>query len=280
MAKLTPKEKFAKVGINVFIIFYLIITFFPMYWMVVNSLKNKLELGVTPPTLFTLAPTFASYVLMFVKRMFARLILNSVIVATLTSIICLVVGLPAAYSLSRMHIPKRISRGISLSILVSKTLPPIAFVIPLFLIFSKIHIIGTYASLIIPYVALNLPFMIWLVKGILDDTAVDIEEAAMMDGDSRFAAFRKITIPNIVSALFAASILVFIFSWNEFLFAVIFTNTWKTMTLPMGVWGTLSQYEFTWDKTSAAASIAIIPVIIFAFAIRKYLIKGLTMNTK
>ena len=280
MAMLTKRERFEKIGVNAFIIFYLLITFFPMYWMVVNSLKSKPELGLIPPTLMTLAPTIKSYVLMFVKRNFGQLIFNSVFVATLTSSLCLLIGLPAAYSLSRMNIPRRIARGISLSILVSKTLPPIAFVIPLFMIFSKTHILGTYAGLILPYVALNLPFMIWLIKGILDDTPEDIEQAAMMDGDSRLAAFCKITIPNIIPALFAASVLVFIFSWNEFLFAVIFTNTWKTMTLPIGVWGTMSQYEFTWDKTSAAASIAIIPVVIFAFTIRKYLIKGLTMSAK
>jgi multiple sugar transport system permease protein len=168
-----------------------------------------------------------------------------------------------------------------LCILVSKTLPPIAFVIPIFLILSRTFILNTHLGLIIPYVAINLPFTIWIIKGVLDDYPADIEEAGMMDGNSRLVAFLKITIPNIVSALFAATILVFISCWNEFLFAVIFTNTWKTMTLPIGVWGTMSQYEFTWDKTSAAAAIAIIPVVIFSFGINKYLLKGLTMgNTK
>jgi len=280
MTRLAVKERLHRILTNILLFLFLLSSFFPIYWTIVNSLKGKLELSLIPPTLITKAPTFVNYVLMFVQRNFGQLMLNSIIVATISSILCLLIALPASYSLSRLHLPIRASRNISLWILVSKTLPPIAFVIPLFIIFSKTFILKTYAGLIIPYVATNLPFTIWIIKGILDDYPADVEEAAMMDGNSRLVAFCKITVPNIAAALFAAAILVFIFCWNEFLFAVIFTNTWDTMTLPIGVWGTMSQYEFTWDKTSAAASIAIIPVVIFSFAINKYLLKGLTMGAK
>jgi multiple sugar transport system permease protein len=278
MAKLTVKERYNRIVTYIFLFIFLLIAFFPIYWTVVNSLKGQLELSQIPPTLIALVPTLSSYILMFVQRNFGQLILNSLIVAVASSIICLLIALPASYSLSRLHMPARASRNISLCILVSKTLPPIAFVIPIFLILSRTFILNTHLGLIIPYVAINLPFTIWIIKGVLDDYPADIEEAGMMDGNSRLVAFLKITIPNIVSALFAATILVFISCWNEFLFAVIFTNTWKTMTLPIGVWGTMSQYEFTWDKTSAAAAIAIIPVVIFSFGINKYLLKGLTMG--
>ena len=278
MSKLKTKERIHRIVTYIFLFIFLAIAFFPVYWTVVNSLKGKAELSQIPPTLYAQKPTFANYVLMFVQRNFGKLILNSLIVALAASLLCLLIAVPASYSLSRMHMPPRISKNISLGVLVSKTLPPIAFVIPLFLMFSGTFILTSHLGLIIPYVAINLPFTIWIIKGVLDDFPADVEEAAMMDGNSRLVAFCKITIPNIVPALIAATILVFIACWNEFLFAVIFTNTWDTMTLPIGVWGTMSQYEFTWDKTSAAAAIAIIPVVIFSFSINKYLLKGLTMG--
>jgi multiple sugar transport system permease protein len=278
MAKLTAKERAHRIVTYIFLFVFLFLSFFPVYWTVINSLKGKAELSQIPPTLFTEIPTFASFILMFVQRNFGKLILNSLIIAVVSSILCLLIAVPASYSLSRLHMPPRISKGISLWILVSKTLPPIAFVMPLFLMFSGTFILSSHLGLIIPYVAINLPFTVWIIKGVLDDFPADVEEAAMMDGNSRVVAFCKITIPNIAPALFAATILVFIACWNEFLFAVIFTNTWDTMTLPIGVWGTMSQYEFTWDKTSAAAAIAIVPVVIFSFGINKYLLKGLTMG--
>ncbi len=278
MSKLKTKERIHRIVTYVFLLIFLVISFFPVYWTVINSLKGKAELSQIPPTLFAKIPTFVNYVLMFVQRNFGKLIVNSLIVAVVSSILCLLFALPASYSLSRMHMPARFSKNISLWILVSKTLPPIAFVIPLYLMFSGTFVLQSHLGLILPYVAINLPFTIWIIKGVLDDFPADVEEAAMMDGNPRLVAFAKITMPNIVPALIAATILVFIACWNEFLFAVIFTNTWDTMTLPIGVWGTMSQYEFTWDKTSAAAAIAIIPVVIFSFGINKYLLKGLTMG--
>ena len=142
-SKLMTKEYIRRIATYIFLFIFLAISFFPVYWTVVNSLKGKAELSQIPPTLFANIPTFASYVLMFVQRNFGKLILNSLIVAIVSSILCLLVAVPASYSLSRMHMPSRISKNISLWILVSKTLPPIAFVIPLFLMFSGTFVLSS-----------------------------------------------------------------------------------------------------------------------------------------
>jgi multiple sugar transport system permease protein len=256
--------------------FISLLALFPIYWMFVTSIKPLREIASLPPTLFTSSPQFGAYTKLFAIRNFGPMLVNSIVVSTLSMLFCLASGIPAAYSLARLDLSKKFNDNMSFWILSTRMFPPIVSAIPLFLLFRRFGLYNTRTALIIPYCAFNLPLTVWVLKGIFRDIPKTMEEAAMVDGDSRLSAFVKITLPLALPSIFAVGVLAFVFSWNEFLFALILTSDLDSMTLPIGIWGASAEWEFEWDLMCAAGTIAVIPVIALSVLIRKYLIRGLT----
>ncbi|MEA3334844.1 MAG: carbohydrate ABC transporter permease [Chloroflexota bacterium] len=268
-----------KSGIK-YIVLLVIIFFvlFPIYWMVATSFKTRLELTSWPPTLIPQNFTWENYQKAFLGRPFPKYMLNSAIVVGISTTVALVIGSLAGYSLARFPMTPRFKQNVSFWILSTRMIPPIVTIIPIFLIFKNLHLLNSYLGLSIVYIGFALPFATWMMRAFIQEVPVDLEEAALVDGDTRLTAFFRIVLPLAAPGLAATAVFSIIVLWNEFLFALILTTTSKTITLPVGIAGLVSQYELLWGEMGAAGTVAIIPILIFALAVQRYLVRGLTMG--
>lgn len=250
----------------------------PVYWMLTISLKSDVDQFATPPPWFAFTPTLDHYYEAFVARGFGQYLLTSAIVSAASTLCALVIGTLAAYALARFELPWRLNRHLSLWILSTRMFPAIVTAVPLFLMMRDLRLLNTRASLIIVYTAFNLPFVVWMMRGFFADLPRDLEEAALVDGDSRLGALFRVVLPLVAPGLAATAVFCLIISWNEFLFALVLTQTDAAMTLPVGIAGRVTQYEIKWGVMSAAAAVALVPILVFALALQKYLVRGLSLG--
>jgi multiple sugar transport system permease protein len=260
------------------ILLTLLAALLPVYWMVTISLKREVDQFAVPPRWFSFTPTLAHYADAFLTRSFGQYLVNSAIVAVCSTLCALVLGTLAAYSLARFRLPYQLDRKLALWILSTRMFPAIVTAVPLFLIMRDFRLLNTQLSLIIVYTAFNLPFVVWMMRGFFAELPRDLEEAAMVDGDSRLGAFRRIILPLVAPGLAATAVFCLIVSWNEFLFALVLTQTDAAMTLPVGIAGRVTQYEIKLGVMSAAGVVAMLPILAFAIAVQKYLVRGLSLG--
>ena len=250
----------------------------PVYWMLTISLKREVDQFAVPPLWFSFTPTLAHYRDAFFNRAFGQYLITSAIVAVSSTICALVIGTIAAYALARLKMPGRLDRKLSLWILSTRMFPPIVTAVPLFLLMRDFGLLNTRASLIILYTGFNLPFVVWMMRGFFIEVPRELEEAAMVDGDSRLGALRRVLLPLVAPGLAATAVFCLIISWNEFLFALVLTQTDAAMTLPVGIAGRVTQYEIKWGVMSAAGVVAMVPILLFALAVQRYLVRGLSLG--
>ena len=250
----------------------------PVYWMVTISLKSEVDQFAAPPRWFKFAPTLAHYYDAFYTRAFGQYLLTSVTVAILSTIFALTLGTLAAYGLSRFRLRGNLDRRLSMWILSTRMFPPIVTAVPLFLMMRDLRLLNTISSLVIVYTALNLPFVVWMMRGFFRELPRELEEAAMVDGDSRLGALVRVVLPLVTPGLAATAVFCLIVSWNEFLLALVLTQTDASMTLPVGIAGRVTQYEIKWGVMSAAGVVAMIPILVFAMAVQRYLVRGLSLG--
>ncbi len=260
------------------IAFALFAALFPIYWLAVNSIKLDLDIFAVPPVWFDFKPTWQHYYATFVERSFLDYALNSAIIAVATTLISLVFGTMAGYALARFHYSGQWRQQISFWILSTRMMPPIVTMIPLFLFFNYFGLLNTKAAVVISYTAFNLPFATWMMKSYFQDLPVELEEAAIVDGDTRLGAFLHVALPLARPGLAATAIFSLIISWNEFLLALILTKTDQSLTLPVGIAGRVSQYTTYWGEISAAGFLASIPIMLFALVVQKHLVRGLSFG--
>ena len=256
----------------------LVATLAPVYWMITISFKNEIDHFAMPPKWFSFTPTVQHYHDAFVMRSFGQYLLTSAIVAVVSTFFALVLGTLAAYALTRFRLPYDLSRRLSLWILSTRMFPAIVTAVPLFLMMRDLRLLNTKASLIIVYTAFNLPFVVWMMRGFFAEVPRDLEEAALVDGDSRLGALVRIVLPLVSPGLAATAVFCLIVSWNEFLFALVLTQTDASMTLPVGIAGRVTQFEIKWGVMSAAAVVAMMPILVFALAMQRYLVRGLSLG--
>lgn len=258
----------------IFMVGWLIFTLVPILWMVLTSFKTRGDVYATPPKIF-FTPSLQAYEHIFFYSDIPRMLMNTVIISVGSTALSLIVGVLAAYALARLPIPKR--EDIAFYILSIRMFPPIAAAIPIFLILRSVNLVDTHLGMIIAYTTFNLPFVVWMLRGFVEGMPPELEEAAMVDGRSRMRAFIDVTLPLLMPSIVAVAIFCVIFSWNEFLFALILT-TRVAKTMPVSITEFITWREVTWDAVAAAATILVIPVIIFTFLVQKYLVRGLTMG--
>ena len=245
----------------------------PLIWQFITSLKPDYELTKIPPVL-PLSPIAGHYISIFTGHPFIRIILNSMVVASSTTILSLIIGSLAAFGLAKLKIRyKAIILGFVLSV---SMFPPIATVSPLYLVIRALGLRDTLWALIITYTTFSLPLSIWILANFFREVPDEIYLAARVDGCSTFQAFYKIMLPLSAPGLFTTAILVFIFSWNEFLFALTFTSTPASRTIPVGIALFPGLHEVPWGDIAAASIVVTIPLIILVFAFQKRIIEGLT----
>jgi multiple sugar transport system permease protein len=251
---------------------------FPLYWLIVTSLKSKSELFASSVNLLPHNPTLEPYVSVLIDRGFWVLLKNSIIVCFSTVIVTLIVGLLITYPITRLQVPVGLRVGVLNWALSLRFLPPIAVVIPYFAIVRTLQIYDQPLALIGIYSLFNLPFAIWMLKGFLAEIPLELEDAALVDGANRWESFRRVLLPLATPGILAAGIIVFTFAWSEFLFALILTATPNAQTFPVGVQGLVTQFEIIWNDMAASGVIAMtIPLILMVIG-RKYMVAGLTFG--
>ncbi|MEM3715030.1 MAG: carbohydrate ABC transporter permease [Nitrososphaeria archaeon] len=268
-------EKIIVKGITVLII---LISSFPIIWTFITSLKPEIIAINIPPVLF-FTPTLENYAYLLFNPMllnFSKYLINSVIVTIFSTALTISLSTLAAYGCSRFRFPG--AKLYLFTILFFRLLPPVAAIVPLYIMMRSLNLLDTHFALIITYTAFNIPFAVWMMRGFFMEVPIEIEEAAMVDGCSRFSAFYRVALPLALPGLVATSIYSFLLSWNDFLLAFFLTSM-KAPTLP--ILAQLFKGEtagIKWGLTTAAATLTILPPIIFAFLIQRYLIKGLTFG--
>jgi multiple sugar transport system permease protein len=249
----------------------LAVTLFPVFWLIQLSLKVESEAFRMPPK-FLLWPSLENYIALFQGK-FARSFGNSLGVSVVTTLISLLLGVPAAYALSRAGF--RADKDIALWILTTRMAPPIAFAIPFFLIYRYLGLIDTLAGLIVIYLTFNLSLVIWMMRTFFDGLPRSLEEAAEIDGASPWGAFLRVTLPLAGPGLATTAIFCFLFAWNDFFFALILTRT-EAMTAPVAVVNFMNYEGWEWGKIAAGGTMIMLPVVAFSLLVRRYLIRGLT----
>jgi trehalose/maltose transport system permease protein len=248
----------------------------PIAWHVITSLKSPAELTLVPPTLVPHEPSWMNYRELFQRRPFFRYYLNSFTIAAMASLVSVLSGSLAAYRLARIR--GRWRSGIRSGLLAVAFFPPIIFLFPLYELIRNVGLVNHPWGLILPYSALNLPFAIWLLTGSFEQIPYELEEAAAVDGLTRLQTYRTILLPLVTPSLITAGILVFIFSWNEFMFALTFLNIESQKTVTLGV-ATLSgafAYEIPWGQISAGVIISAVPLIALLILFQRKIVAGLT----
>lgn len=247
---------------------------FVFYWMIVNSFKTQVDAQAYPPQLIPLRPTLQNYEALFTNpaNPFFQFTLNSLIIAAGATGLGLLLGLPAAYSIARYR-----QRGLGLAILTARIMPGISFLVPLYIVFSRLGIIDTYLSLILSHLVVTLPIITWLMIGFFEDLPYELEEAARVDGSSLLGTFLRISLPLTKPGIAVSAILAFIFSWNNFMFSLVLTST-NTKTLPVAVFSFMGYSNINYGAISAAATLITLPVILLALSVQRHIVRGLTIG--
>jgi multiple sugar transport system permease protein len=245
------------------------VVMFPFLWLLQMSVRpNDDILGFS--LVFT--PTLEHYRALRVGQ-FPRSFANSTVAAVASTLLSLLIGVPAAYALSRGRI--RADRRIALWILATRMAPPIAFTIPFFLAYRYLELLDTVAGLVVIYLTFNLALVIWMMRTFFDSVPRALEEAAWIDGSSVWGTFLRVALPLAAPGLAATAVLCFIFSWNDFFYALILTRT-AAMTAPVAIVNFMQYEGWEWGKIAAGGSLVMLPVVVFALLVRNYLVKGLT----
>ncbi len=251
-----------------------IFVLFPPLMLFLTSIKTNVDALRYPPV-WLFKPVASNYREIFQLIPFGSYLVNSLIVALLSTFISLLVGSLAAYGLARFKFKR--SKDLSFWILSIRMTPPIAAAIPIFLIMRTLKLLDTKAALILAYCTFNVPFAVWLLRSFFQEIPREIEESAMVDGCSPFGAFFRIALPLIAPGLAATGIFTFIFSWNEFLFALILTGT-RAQTVPVSLTGFIRETGIMWSHMAAAGVLAMFPMVVFTALVQRNLVKGLTMG--
>jgi multiple sugar transport system permease protein len=245
------------------------IVLLPIYWMVAASFKSNPEI-TQDATLYPHVWTLDNYIRLFSEKEFGNYLTNSLVATVVSVVLALVVGSLGAYAIARFHLKYRLERKIGLSLLTLRIVPPVLML--------NLKLLDTWLGLIITYTAFNITFCVWMMESFFREIPVDLEEAAMVDGDSRFNAFRRIALPLAAPGLAATAIFAVIVTFNEFLFALALTATPKAMTMPRGTATLIGRIDTDWASMSAAGVIGAAPIVIFALLVQRHLVRGLTMG--
>ena len=255
------------------LVLFLLFLLFPFYWTLVTSLKTDAELHSLTVVYWPEHPTLDAYRHLFSQYNFLFPMRNSLIVAAVTMLLSLTVSTLAAYSFSRFRFPGR--KPLMMLFLTNNMFPTVLLLIPLFTNMRKLGLLYTPWSLVLSYTTFTIPFSVWLMNGYLNDLPVSLEEAAMVDGANRAQAFVRIVLPILLPCLLATGVYIFMQSWNEYTFAVLFTNE-KSRTTPVALKNLIGQLGVQWELITAGGIITIIPVCIMFFFAQKRLVSGLT----
>jgi multiple sugar transport system permease protein len=256
-----------------------IFTLLPMVWMVLTSVKTQFAALQYPPQWLPHTITFEQYRRLLsptsdVGQEFLGYMFNSLIVSLASTILSVLVAVPAAYAFSRFRFPGR--NLLFYTVLLRNMFPAVVFLMPLFIMMRWLHLVNTEMSLVLTYLTFGLPLSIWLLKGFYDNIPLQLEQAARIDGASRFQAFIRIVMPLSSPGIIATAIYSFILAWNEYVYALTFLNDKSKLTLPVGLQRFFTEYATNWPGLMAASFITSVPVVVLFLILQKYFVRALT----
>ena len=258
-----------KIVFYIFLIVVLAFTLFPFLWMVLAAFKTNAQV-TDPNQLFIFKPYFGNFSTVFSRYDFVKPIFNSMVVSVVSTALGLLLGLPSAYAIARAK--KHMTSNI---ILIVRFFPGIAFMLPWYIIFSKIGITDTYLALILSHLLINVPFIVWVMIPYFESIPVELDEAAKVDGCRTLSAFLRVILPLTGPGLITTSLLSIIFSWNNFLFSLILAGG-NTRTVPLALLSFVSYASVDWGAMMAAAVVITLPILVISLLAQKYIIAGLT----
>lgn len=275
------KEKIQKALIYLGVIIVVVFSLFPLFWIFLNSIKSSMDIGALYPK-FIFDPTFQNYKDIFLgagsKTSFLKYFKNSLIIAGLGTVFSLIVSIPAGYALARFKLhSEKTKNNIAFTLLSFWFGPELAILIPLYTIYSHLGLTNTYMGLILAYQVIGIPLGVWIARSFFEDIPLELAEAASIDGYKLWHIFWKIELPLVKPGLVALAVLIFIFQWNNFVFALIIAGE-ETMPVTLAILGFIGYSSVLWGQMSAAIIVSIIPAIILAIMTQKYLVKGLTFG--
>ncbi|MDF2504719.1 carbohydrate ABC transporter permease [Clostridium sp.] len=263
-----------KIFFTILVTLIVIVLLFPVYWQFIISIRSSAQLNSSDMSLLPKGIHLENYIYIFSQTKFLNYILNSFIVSMATTIISLVIGLFCAYAVARLNIK---GKNFILAFVLSVSIfPGIALVSPLFVIFKKLSLLNTYWGLILPYITFALPLAIWNLQAFFKEIPKEVDESAKIDGASPFTIFLKIIMPLVTPGIFTTFIMIFITSWNEFLFGLIFATNGNMRTVPVGIIMLQGEYNVPWGQISAASIIITVPVIVMVMIFQRRIISGIT----
>lgn len=257
------------------IVFVVFIYLIPIYWIILTSLKSSSDISAQIPQFF-FRITFENYQKLVESQYFSQL-RNSIIIGFTSTILAVVIGTLSAYAFSRFKVSGE--DDLLFFILSTRMLPPIVIVIPVYLMYTVLRLRDTHFGLILLYTTFNLSFAVWLMKGFIDEIPTEYEDAALVDGYTRFQAFRMIVLPQAATGLAATAVFCLITAWNEFAFALVLTEVGgNTITAPPSIVSATGKTGYDWGKVAAGTFIFLVPIAIFTFLVRKHLLRGVTFG--
>lgn len=269
------KKNIKKVIVNILAIGVMIAFLFPYFFMVTSAFKSRLDTFAYPPIFLFFKPTLKNFVEIFNNLKIMSYMKNSLLVSITSTFLSLVIAIPATYSLARYQF--RFREKIAFGFLLFQMIPGISVVFSLFFIAKRLNLNDTIIALALSYLLWNVPYAIWMLRGFVESIPVELEEAATVDGCSRFRAFVFITLPLMAGGLVATAILIFISVWNEFAVAFFLTSV-DARTMPTTIGFFMTHSGIKWGQMFAAATIATLPVVIFSLLVRKYFVSALTLG--
>lgn len=246
---------------------------FPVYWLFIISFKTPDEIFAFPPVWYPESIQFANYGVLF-KDGDAETVWNSLILAGVSTVIAMVLGTICAYSLVRF---KTGGENLAVWIISQRMMPPIAIAFPIFLLYVFFGWVDSFHGLIILYTAFSLPYVIWMMRGYIEDLPLELEESALVDGCTRWEVLWKVVFPMVRSGLFATAVFTFVFAWNDFLFALVLTRT-EVITYTVQVTHYFGGQSNFWAKIAAMSVLGTIPVFFTVATLQRYLVRGISMG--
>jgi multiple sugar transport system permease protein len=250
------------------------ITILPIFWLVVTAFRSGLEIVSPEFSLLPRQPTLDNFVQVFGSQQITSDLASSLIVSIGVVVTNLLIGPPAAYAMARYTFPgEKIILGL---IVFLRMVPLVSALLPLFVIFSWFGLLNTYAALIIAQTAFKLPLTIWLLRGFFRGVPRELDDAARVDGCSTLGTLFRVVLPLIKPGLAAASVLAFLWTWNDFIVTLVLSTGPETQTLPLGLSKFVREFGVDWGPMTAAGVLMLAPVLVFVFIAERYLVRGLT----
>ena len=251
----------------------IVLFLFPLYWLFMMSFKTADEIYAYPPVWWPAGLRFDNYLVLF-KDGDARTVANSLIVASLSTLAAMLLGSLCAYSLARY---KTGGDHLANWIISQRMVPPVAVVFPIFLLYVWFRGVDTYLGLILLYTAFNLPYVIWMMRGYIQDIPIALEQAALVDGYTHWQVLWKVVFPMCRAGLFATAVFTFVFAWNDFIFALVLTRT-EVVTYTVQVTHYFGGQSNFWNKISAMSVLGTLPVFIVVGFLQRYLVRGISLG--